>query len=145
MPPSQAGISAVIAAFPSTEAATQTVSNIIGLGLTPAALEFLRRHDWPEVREHCRTLLRESRTRLLDLTGLEPLCSPEPWLAQMATLPLPHCDPLALCRRLREVHRVEVPVFDFAGRPWLRISIQAYNTAADVDALIEGLRAELSL
>jgi isopenicillin-N epimerase len=111
----------------------------------PAALDFMRRNDWPSVRKRCRALLLEARERLLDLPGLGPICPPDPWLAQMATLLLPDCDPALLCRRLREVYRVEIPVFEFAGRPCLRISIQAYNTAADIDALIAALRSELSL
>jgi isopenicillin-N epimerase len=111
----------------------------------PAALDFLREHDWPRMRKACRKLLLGARAQVGDLTGLEPPAPPDPWLAQMATLPLPVCDPAALCLALRERHRVEVPVFTFKDRPWLRISIQAYNTPADVAALTAALAAELEI
>jgi isopenicillin-N epimerase len=111
----------------------------------PAALDFLRAHDWPRVRAACRELLLEARRTLGDLTGLAPPAPPDPWLAQMATLPLPPCDPAALGRALRGRHRVEIPVFAFAGRPCLRLSIQAYNTPDDVAALAAALQAELGL
>jgi len=109
----------------------------------PAALAFLREHDWPTVRRACRDLLLEVRRAITGLTALPPPCPPDPWLAQMATLPLPDVEPEALGRALRDRHRVEVPVFRFRDRTWLRVSIQAYNEPADVEALLAALAAEL--
>jgi isopenicillin-N epimerase len=107
----------------------------------PAALAFLREHDWPAVRRHCRDLLLEGREALLALTGLPALCPPEPWLAQMCAVPLPAgIDGDALHRRLREEFLVEVPVTSFAGRPWLRFSVQGYNTREDIGRLVEAVR-----
>jgi isopenicillin-N epimerase len=34
---------------------------------------------------------------------------------------------------------VEVPIIAWSGKPLVRISVQGYNTPADVDALVEGL------
>lgn len=107
----------------------------------PAALAFLREHDWPAVRARCHALLLEGRQALLELTGLPALCPPEPWLAQMCAVPLPEgIDGEALHRRLREEYRVEVPVTTFAGRPWLRFSVQGYNTREDIGRLVEAVR-----
>jgi len=106
----------------------------------PAALEFFGEHDWRAVRTRCHDLLLEVRRRILALSGLEPLCAPEPWLAQMAALPLPPgTDGDALHQSLRHDHGIEIPVTTCAGRPWLRVSIQGYNTAADGDRLVEAL------
>ncbi len=105
-----------------------------------AALDFLAAHDWPAVRRECHALLLEARRRILDLTGLEPLCPVEPWLAQMAALPTPAgSDPDELQRALRQDHRIEIPVTEFAGRSWLRVSIQGYNTPDDIDHLVSAL------
>ena len=109
-----------------------------------AALDFFEAHRWRRVRAACRTLLLEARERLLGVIGLEPLCPPDPWLLQMCALPLPaSVDGPELHRRLRETHAVEVPVTAFSGRHWLRISIQGYNTVADIDRLQEALEIEL--
>ncbi|MFN2370414.1 MAG: aminotransferase class V-fold PLP-dependent enzyme [Candidatus Krumholzibacteriia bacterium] len=106
----------------------------------PAALAFLREHDWPAVRARCHALLLEGRQALLELTGLPALCPPEPWLAQMCAVPLPEgIDGEALHRRLREKFAVEVPVTTFAGRPWLRFSVQGYNTREDIARLVEAV------
>lgn len=113
----------------------------------PAALDFFAEHDWLQVRRDCHALLLQARERILALTGLPPLCPPEPWLGQMAALPLPDgmdaSDGDALGRALRQKHGIEVPITTFAGRPWLRVSIQGYNTAQDVDRLVEALSSEL--
>ena len=108
----------------------------------PAALDFWRTERWDLVRAECRALLLETRAQLLDWAQTTPLAPPEPWLAQMATVALPaDIDPVALGRYLRQERRVEIPVFAFAGRGWLRVSIQGYNTPDDVAALMAGLRA----
>jgi isopenicillin-N epimerase len=109
----------------------------------PAALDFYAEHDWPRVRAECRELLLEARARLLEQVGLPPLCPPDPWLAQMCAVPLPAgTDAPALHRRLREVHAVEVPVTEFAGRSWLRVAVQGYNTRDDIDRLVAAVAAE---
>ncbi|MGD9548093.1 MAG: aminotransferase class V-fold PLP-dependent enzyme [Candidatus Krumholzibacteriia bacterium] len=111
----------------------------------PAALDFFKEQDWPRVRLWCRDLLLEARERILALTGLEPLCPPDPWLGQLAALPLPEgTDGDALHRTLRHDHGIEIPVTTFAGRPWLRVAIQGYNTSGDVDRLIAALEVLLS-
>jgi len=111
----------------------------------PAALDFFAEHDWPTVRASCRQLLLEARERLLDLIGLPPLCRPDPWLVQMCAVPLPAgTDRLVLRTALREKHDVEIPVTWFAGQPWLRVSIQGYNTAGDVERLVEAVKIEVT-
>jgi selenocysteine lyase/cysteine desulfurase len=57
----------------------------------------------------------------------------------MASLPLLPGDDRALQARLWDTARIEVPVTEAAGQSLLRVSIQAYNTAADGDALLAAL------
>jgi isopenicillin-N epimerase len=109
----------------------------------PAALAFREAHGWDVVMADCRALTLEARRLLLELTGLPALCAPAPWLAQMAAVPLPPVDPVRLGMALRERHRIEIPVTLQGGRPWLRVSVQAYNSLRDIEMLIEALRAEL--
>ncbi|HEY6578580.1 MAG TPA: aminotransferase class V-fold PLP-dependent enzyme [Rhizomicrobium sp.] len=46
-------------------------------------------------------------------------------------------------RALADEHRIMVPVHFFAGRLWLRISAQIYNTATDYERLIRACRVLL--
>ncbi len=65
------------------------------------------------------------------------------WYMQMVTVPLPPCDPEQLQTRLYDEFRVEVPIVKWRDRPYVRVSIQAYNTPEDVDRLVEALEKSL--
>jgi isopenicillin-N epimerase len=110
----------------------------------PAAIQFIREHDWPSVRQRCHELVRYAREQVSALTGLPPLTPDDPaWFRQMAALPLPPCDLDALKQRLYDEFKIEIPVINWNDRCFVRISIQGYNTQADVDALIKALRVLL--
>jgi isopenicillin-N epimerase len=105
-----------------------------------AAIEFQAEHDWPRVRAECHELLREVRRRVVELTGVPLICPDSPeWYAQMAAFPLPACDAAVLQRQLYDKYRVEVPVIEWNGRQFVRVSVQGYNTAEDVEALTQAL------
>ncbi len=108
---------------------------------TPAAIDFQVRHHWDKVRTACHALAGEARARINQLTGLTPLSPDSPdWFGQMTAARLPDdVDAAALKRRLYDDFRVEVPVSQWNGRPLLRVSIQGYNTPADVERLLAGL------
>ena len=57
----------------------------------------------------------------------------------MAAFPLPPCDAALLQRRLWQEYRIEVPVIEWNGRQLVRVSVQGYNTAEDLDALVGAL------
>jgi len=110
----------------------------------PAAIQFRQDHNWPAVQSACHGLLREARHRVKSLTGL-PALTPDgsSWYGQMATLPMPACNEKELQRTLRQQHGIEIPAIRWKGRPYLRISVQGYNSADDIDALINALAALL--
>jgi isopenicillin-N epimerase len=106
----------------------------------PAAIAFQREHAWERVRDRYHELTREARASISAWSGLEPLTpDSREWFVQMASLPLPPCDPEEVHRRLHEEHAIEVPVWDWNGTPLIRVSLQAYNTAADLEALVDAL------
>ncbi len=106
----------------------------------PAAIQFQQDNQWQTVQYHCRELLISAREQLLEVTGLPPICPDRwDWFVQMAALRLPEVDIAKLKTWLYDQYRVEVPVYRWQGEPFLRVSIQAYNTAEDVSALVEGV------
>ena len=110
---------------------------------TPAAIDFQAAHDWPAVRADCHALVQTARKRINDLTGLEPICPDSTdWFGQMATIRLPAIDFGRVGSQLWERYRIEVPLVDWNGQAFVRLSCQAYNSAEDVEALIRAL-AEL--
>lgn len=113
----------------------------------PAAIQFQREHDWPSVRLACHALAGDARRQVAALTGL-PQVAPETtdWWVQLCLMPLPEgTDVARLKTRLWDDYQVEIPVHNFQGRPYTRISIQAYNDQSDVDRLVTALRELLNL
>ncbi len=110
----------------------------------PAAIDFQTQYNWPQVQAACHQLARQARAEIQQLTGLPPLCpESEAWWRQMFTAPLPACDVEVVGRRLWEEFGVEVPVIEWQGRPYIRVSIQAYNHPRDVDRLLAALKQVL--
>ena len=109
-----------------------------------SAIGFQRTHNWAAVRAACHALALEARNRLLALGEEAPL-GDEASFGQMVAVPLPR-DRMAAAGGVAAVHgrlweefRVEVPVFAWNERPVVRLSIQAYNSVADVERLVEAL------
>jgi isopenicillin-N epimerase len=108
----------------------------------PAAIEYQKQHDWASVRDECHELARQARIGMTELTGIQPNVADDPrWFAQMATLPLPNdVNVEELKWRLYEEHRVEIPVSRWGDAPGLRISVQGYNTRADIERLLRAVQ-----
>lgn len=110
----------------------------------PAALTFRREYDWPAVQASCCELVQQVRERIGRLTGLAHLTPAEgSWFRQMVTLPLPECDESELQTRLRTHYGIEIPTMRWQGQPCIRVSVQGYNTQADIDTLVDALTALL--
>lgn len=107
----------------------------------PDAIRFMTQHDWDQVRRECCQLLKQAVERICDLAGMESLYPPDSdFYSQMAIAPLPAgIDSAALKSRLYDEHKVEVPLTQWQDRNFLRISVQAYNTQDDIEALVGGL------
>lgn len=121
----------------------QGTQDIAAYLAVPAAIRFIEEHDWPHVRQACHELVRYARERITALTGLAPITPDDrTWFVQMAAFPLPPCDADTLKQQLYDEFRVEIPIIAWNGRQFVRVSVQGYNTRADVDILVEAL-AEL--
>ncbi|XOV68664.1 MAG: aminotransferase class V-fold PLP-dependent enzyme [Fluviicola sp.] len=107
----------------------------------PAAIQFMEEHNWWDVSEKAKAMLRKNYPVLCDLFDAEPLCPiSEEFLGQIASIPLPIDDPMPLKKELFEKYKIEIPVFKLRDQVYLRLSTQAYITQEDIDALIEALK-----
>ena len=116
---------------------TRDISAFLGV---PAAIDFQARHDWPAHRARCRAMARALQREVLARNGLTPI-APDEALVQMAPIPV-HTPPAAaekLRRWLCDERRIEVPVTQHAGQVFVRVSVQAYNTPADLARLRDAL------
>jgi isopenicillin-N epimerase len=110
----------------------------------PNAIQFMQDHNWDEVRRECHSLLRQAIERICDLTDLPPLYPLDSdFYSQMGIAPLPPSDLAVLKSRLYDEHKIEVPLIQWQDQQFIRISVQGYNTQADVDTLLNALKVLL--
>lgn len=107
----------------------------------PAAIAFQQEHGWDTVRAECHALASEARSRMAELTGIEPIAPDSPdWFAQMVTVPLPEGDAAVVKQRLYDEFCVEVPAVTWQNHPFIRVSFQGYNTVSDLEKFINAVR-----
>jgi len=107
----------------------------------PAAIDFMAKHHWEDVRKECHLLLRESIERINNITQLQPIYPLDSdFYIQMgvAVLP-PSTDLVVLKKRLYDEFKVEVPLTQLGKMKFMRISFQAYNSRDDLEILISAL------
>lgn len=106
----------------------------------PDAIQFMKDHDWDQVRCQCHLWLRQAIERICALTGLPPLYPLDSdFYSQMGIAPLPRSDLPTLKSRLYDEFKIEVPLTEWHDGHFIRISIQGYNSQQDVDALVDAL------
>jgi len=107
---------------------------------TPAAIAFMKEHNWEQVAQRCRQLVQANYQRFCDLLGSAPLCPiSDDFLGQMCSIPIRTQHPQQLQRLLFEHYKIEVPVMVHGPHIFLRYSIQAFNDQADLDKLYGAL------
>lgn len=111
----------------------------------PAAIKFREDHDWIRVAADCRVLAQDTARRLQALTGLEPLSSPEFCAPQMVAMPVPEFEPVEFAKGLMARYAIEIPVFKWQDHHIVRVSVQGYNSKAQMDTLIGALTEMLDL
>ncbi len=106
----------------------------------PAAIEFQKKYEWDKVREQCHVLLKDCLGKLNELTRLKPAYTSDNFYHQLAITPLPKiADPTVLKNKFYDDYRIEMPLTEYKGQQFARISVQGYNTPEDLDALVSAL------
>ena len=105
------------------------------------AIECLNQFGWDNVRRHNHALATWAQQMLFETWAVEPTSPLDgSMIGSMATVALPEVlrrfeKPELLAAMLYERHRIEVPVLDWGGRWWVRVSCQLYNMAEDYERL----------
>lgn len=108
----------------------------------PAAIQFQKDNNWPQVRRQCHNLLRDAIAAIERLTGFPSMYQNDSFYHQMAIVRIPAVkNPAALKKRLYKNYHIEIPVIPWNDMMFLRLSIQSYNSQADIDRLLEAMKA----
>jgi isopenicillin-N epimerase len=107
---------------------------------TPTVIKFLKDNHWKEVSRSCKQIVLDNYQRFCDLLNTKPL-SPitEEFLGQMASVPINTNNPAELKEELYLKYKIQVPVMPLNGNYYIRFSINAYNSQADLDILYRAL------
>jgi isopenicillin-N epimerase len=111
----------------------------------PAAIAFQREYNWDAVRIACHELASYARQQITAIVGTEPICPDSPhWWVQMCAIQLPGGDAHSLQTRLRQEWIIEIPIVSWNNHRYIRVSIQGYNSPADIDRLLTALQSIFS-
>jgi isopenicillin-N epimerase len=111
----------------------------------PAAIAFRSLHQWEKVAAECRRLAQDTASRVAVSTGLPAFGTSDFCAPQMVALPVPECDTDDLKTKLLEEYNIEIPCFHWKGRAIVRLSVQGYNTQAQMDQLVVALKYLLQM
>ena len=106
----------------------------------PTAINFYIKEIKP-YQAACKKIIQDTYSEFSSVLNTEPISAGREWLAQLVAHPLPKNRPSNLKKRLWEEYQIEIPVFEWNGQEFVRVSIQIYNTQKDVDLLMSALRS----
>ncbi|SCY91908.1 aminotransferase class V-fold PLP-dependent enzyme [Flavobacterium caeni] len=106
----------------------------------PAALKFRKDHDWESAIAQSKKMILDHYQEFCDLLGTQPICPITPdFLGQMCSVPVRTHNPAALKELLFDRYRIEIPVMTLGVHTYIRISLNGYNTANDLNRLKSAL------
>lgn len=115
--------------------------DLAGFLAVPAAIDYMRDHDWESVRARCHDMACVTRLRIEEMLGTQSICPDDfEWFSQLAPIRLPDdTDTRKLGQILHEDYRIEIPVITWNGVRLLRLSVQIYTSQDELDMLVEAV------
>ena len=109
-----------------------------------AAVRFQHENNWHAVRVACHQLASQTRNRINEMTGLDPVCPDSTeWFSQMFVARLPRETWEKLGDTLWPEFKIEVPLPLWNDEPLIRVSVQAYNTPEHMERLLGAIEKYL--
>ena len=107
----------------------------------PAAIEFMKEHNWKQVASDCRQLVKDNATsfcKLLGTTALAPVN--DDFILQLYSAEIKTPEPEKLHGHFFDKYKIEIPVMRHADKVYLRYSINAFNSQHDLDKLFDAIK-----
>ena len=107
----------------------------------PAAIAFMKEHNWEKVSATCKQLVLAWAPKFCALMNTQALCPlTEEFVPQMFSIPIRSENPEALQRMLYQEYKIEIPVARLHQRFFIRYSINAFNSADDLQRLYTAMQ-----
>ena len=104
----------------------------------PSAIEFYYSYLEKNLKL-CRENIKYAFKNLGLTLNTEPISNGGDWIGQMVSHPLPESAPLDLKEILYHHYKIEIPIFKWGDRLFIRVSMQIYNEKKEVDLLLSAL------
>ena len=106
----------------------------------PAAIEFMREHNWEKVAADCRKLVQENTAAFCKLLDTEPLAPVnDNFILQLVSAEIKTPEPEKLHDHFFEKYKIQIPVMRHGDKVYLRYSINAFNSQQDLDKLFAAI------
>jgi isopenicillin-N epimerase len=106
----------------------------------PKAIEFRDTYNWNDVSAVSKQMILDFRKEVFSKFETEPLFEDDAnqWLGQMYSFSIPNRihDCLQIKSQLIHAYNIEIPVFVWADKLYIRISINGYNSEDDLHRLL---------
>ena len=106
----------------------------------PKAIDFFLEYIQPN-QAHCRKIILEAFSRFKSILGTNAISPGSDWIGQMVSHPLPKDTPSDIKEILWNEHKIEIPIFEWNKKKFIRLSIHVYNDQKDIDSLMNALRS----
>jgi isopenicillin-N epimerase len=97
----------------------------------PVAIDFMKQHHWPEVNA-------AGFCKLLGSSPIAPVN--DDFIAQLYSAQIKTSEPEKLHHYFFDQYKIEIPVMPHGDKVYLRYSIQAFNSQADLDKLFNAIK-----
>ena len=107
----------------------------------PAAINFMKEHNWKKVAADCRKLVHENADafcKLLDTVPLAPVN--DNFIVQLFSAEIKTTEPEKLHDHFFEKYKIQIPVMRHGSKVYLRYSINAFNSQQDLDKLFAAIK-----
>ncbi|MDQ6755998.1 MAG: aminotransferase class V-fold PLP-dependent enzyme, partial [Bacteroidota bacterium] len=106
----------------------------------PSAIDFMQKNNWEKVSANYRRMVKENAPELCKTLNTKPIAPiTDDFILQMYSAELKTSEPEKLKQYLYEKYKIEIPVMRQNDKIYLRYSLNAFNTQADIDKLFESI------
>ena len=107
----------------------------------PAAIDFMKEHQWENVAAECRALVRANSKSFCELLGAVPVAPmTDDFMLQLYSAQIKTTDPEKLHDHLLANYKIQIPVMRHGDKVYLRYSINAFNKQSDLDKLFDAVK-----
>ena len=106
----------------------------------PKVINFFK-NDIESFQEHSKKLILNSGEQFQRVLRTDPISRGDDFLGQMISFPLPKNTNNKIKDILWKNHKIEIPIFEWNKKFFIRLSIHIYNDQKDIDSLMNALQS----